>query len=314
MFVHADILRMAKTEERRDLMRWFAARSIFFASVDEEALADGLALVQQCRHEDARFLVSLFPHGPPKNLREAADVFLAQQSDARCLCWAARFCGQAEGENAEGELLRRSAERGNAWGQYSFYLWGAGKKRDLESVQRAADQGEPEALATLGSHYWHGMHMAADKERAKLLWREAALLGHGWAQFYYAEECRDNPVERFVWLRRLAVSGFKVAQNELLSVVSEELTRFDQGCSGRVLFEIGAAFSGISNWSGQSKVAGYANRAVNLHDQWCASARRAVLCWLWLARDRNIVRDIRLLIADLIWQERAAWSEMEDAK
>ncbi len=50
-------------------------------------------------------------------------------------------------------------------------------------------------------------------------------------------------------------------------------------------------------------------RAMSLYLRWNEEAKRAVLCWLWLARDKNVVKDIRLLIADLIWEERAAWSE-----
>ncbi len=59
--VHADILKMAKTQEKREAIKWFHARGVFFA---ERELTNGLALARQSEHPDARFLASLFP-GPP---------------------------------------------------------------------------------------------------------------------------------------------------------------------------------------------------------------------------------------------------------
>ncbi len=30
------------------------------------------------------------------------------------------------------------------------------------------------------------------------------------------------------------------------------------------------------------------------------------MCWLWVARQLAVAKDVRLMIADLIWYERAA--------
>lgn len=49
---------------------------------------EGFALARESEHDDARFLVSLFPHGAPATRAEAAAVFLARCDDVRCLCWA----------------------------------------------------------------------------------------------------------------------------------------------------------------------------------------------------------------------------------
>lgn len=48
---------------------------------------------------------------------------------------------------------------------------------------------------------------------------------------------------------------------------------------------------------------------MRLYTQWLSGAKMGVLCWLWLSKGTGVARDIRLLIADLIWDERAAWSE-----
>ncbi len=73
--------------------------------------AEAVALIKQCEHEVARFLLSLIPaSGLPPLRSEVASLF--DREDARCCCWAALF-----GKAPKDELLRRSAEGGYAMGQ-----------------------------------------------------------------------------------------------------------------------------------------------------------------------------------------------------
>ena len=72
--VHADVLKMAKTKEQREAIKWFHARRVFFES---KLFTNGLALARESEHPDARFLVSLFPGAPPVTHKEACAVFLA---------------------------------------------------------------------------------------------------------------------------------------------------------------------------------------------------------------------------------------------
>jgi hypothetical protein len=60
--IHADMLRMAKTKEKQEAIKWYHARRVFFNRSDM-SLADGLRLARESQHEDARSLVSLFPGG-----------------------------------------------------------------------------------------------------------------------------------------------------------------------------------------------------------------------------------------------------------
>jgi hypothetical protein len=76
--VHADVLEMAKTEEKREAIKWLYARRVFLYGRDD-FFVEGLALARQCKHVDARLLVSLFLDGAPATKEEAAAVFLAQQ-------------------------------------------------------------------------------------------------------------------------------------------------------------------------------------------------------------------------------------------
>ncbi len=72
--------RWPKTEEKRELIKWIHARRIFF---DRHEFGSGLALARECRHPDARLLVSLFPDGAPATGEQAARVFLVKEDDAR---------------------------------------------------------------------------------------------------------------------------------------------------------------------------------------------------------------------------------------
>lgn len=65
-------------------------------------------------------------------------------------------------------------------------------------------------------------------------------------------------------------------------------------------------------WSeGASVAAG--ERAINMYEMWCGQARTGVLCWLWACKQLCVVKDIRLAIANLVWDERMAWSEKSAA-
>ncbi len=311
MKVHAEILRMARTREKRERIKWIHAQGVFF-SRDTFSLECGLMLANQCDHEDARFFVTLFPNGPPGRPEQAADVFLTRTDDARCLCWAA-----ASGAQPKHNLLHRSAEGGCAWAQAMLAkLLGEGRER-LAWTEKAAAQGEPSAMALLAGVLWDGLDdvVGEDKKRALQLWREAAELGERSAFVHVAiRGCDNDSVEQCVWLRRAAVwAGNGMAQRRLLQSAGEQLRRYDEeGESGRKVFEIGAAVALVRVWSLESREPGdkpLAQRAGRLYQQWSGETKRAIACWLWLARHLGVARDIRVTVANLVWDERAVWSD-----
>ncbi len=301
MKVHADILKMCKTQEKRERIKWFHARRVFFEAF---SLAHGLALARQCEHEDALFLASLFSVWAPATKEQAAVVFRSHSDDVRCLCWAA-LCGVASSE-----LLRRSAQGGYAWGQAIYGGRGVDSSEHFMWLEKAVAQDEPEAMWLIARRLCSVGEDMCDQPNAARLLREAAELGHPWAQYVFAEKCfpRDS-VERFAWLRRAATQSGYIGLPELRSSVVEQLLWYDEGASGRVVFEIGSAFAGLQTMRKIVVTAPAAERAVQLYEQWCGEAKQAVLCWLWLSRTKGVVHDIRLLIADRVWEEKAAWSE-----
>ncbi len=305
MKVHADVLRMAKTKEKRERIKWFHARTVFFGEHGVGRADEGLALARECDHEDARFLLSLFPDDAPKTSEEVVARFLEKNEDARCLCWAAMA-----GNRNTTSLLAKSAQLGYAWAQANW-LWRA--PGSLELLEKAVAQGECKAFFSLGLRLWFGDDAVQDQVRGGALLREAAALGHAEAQYQMAMTCcKRDTLERVQWLRRAAIQGHHYAYNSLLcEAPAANLGR--GGLAGRIAFEIGAALATVEK--GGQKSSQKANQAkevvqlILLFDQSCNQARRAVIWWMCYARKEGVAKDIRVLIADLIWDERAAWCE-----
>ncbi len=307
--MHADVLRMAKTKEQREAIKWFHARRVFF---NKRSFSDGLELARQSEHTDSRFLVSFFPNAAPATSEEVLAVFMGRQDDPRCLCWAGVFL---KGETEE-QLYRRSAEGGYAWGQvlWARYLFTA---EMLGVVEKAVAQGEPDALrqraqcAWEGKDAWGGNVGGEDKQRAQELWRQGAELGDSQCQLSYGNRCcAEKSLAGLEWMRRAAVQDDGEA---VLVLADAALSQWANLISGRVLFEIGSAVAAMRNgnswkWLNQDRQAA-CERAASFCMRCNGEAKRAVLCWLWLARAENLMKDVRLLIANLIWKERAAWSE-----
>ncbi len=310
MEVHADILAMCKAsdKDKRDRIKWAHAREVFFDR-QPTALADGWRLLRQCDHEDAVFLMSLFPNGVPASRAEAMDVFLAARhpadgdEDMRCVCWAA-VCGA----ETKAELLSRAAEAGHGWAQVLYAFYCKGVKR-IEWWEKAAAQGERGAMLSLVSP---ATFTSSVKESDMLL--EAAMLGSARAQFLLARTLDADSVECFQWLRRAAIQCDKGVPEPLqliMTSVHAQLKLFDKSGNGRCVFEIGAAL-----WAVRSRSAmvflpdkrADCEMAMELYDSWCFAASQSVLCWLWYARNEGIIKDVRMMIARLVWDCKAEWS------
>ncbi len=150
-----------------------------------------------------------------------------------------------------------------------------------------------------------------DLRRGERLCYEGVLLGDPLAQADLATHMSESfPGEQSVWMRRSAIQEGGVGLFRLAASVVEQLKCYDEGGIGRAVFEIGFGFDTVKDWRKvawkPSEVTG-GERCVGLYRHWCEEAKRAVLCWLWVAKQLVVSKDVRLLIADLIWDERAAW-------
>ncbi len=317
MRVHADILKLAKTREQREAIKWFHARSIFFGRSSKDAVSEGFSLIRQCDHQDARFVLSLFPGDGPGSESQAQAVFLAQKDEPRCLCWAAS--AGAEGTHW---LWKRSAELGYAWGQAIY----GGRCEDRNEVvawlEKAVAQGEVSAMNALAEQLVQGASWDPDVEcnyrsNARELWRQGALLGDAVCQMCVANIYETTSVEHAVWARRSAIQGLWMGMEGVCRMAKDAIKLYNSGeVEGRRVFEIGAALEWSDKWFDACRrnwvVA--CRESITLFKQWRGEAEVAVLCWIWLARQLGVAKDIRLLIASLIWDEKAAWSEKKKTK
>jgi hypothetical protein len=48
-------------------------------------------------------------------------------------------------------------------------------------------------------------------------------------------------------------------------------------------------------------------RAVGLHDEWCDNAKQAIESWGLIGRRLGVMRDVRMMIARMVWEERCVW-------
>ncbi len=85
-----------------------------------------------------------------------------------------------------------------------------------------------------------------------------------------------------------------------------------------MVFELGAVFKtaqlNVKCETIYGKIASMAmlkaaQACVKLHDEWCERAMVAIECWIGVARQLGVVKDLRLLIARMLWKERALWGK-----
>ncbi len=190
----------------------------------------------------------------------------------------------------------------------------AGHVKNAEWLQKAAAQGEPVAMFYLAHSLLDGTQSAEMKQKAERLLRDAAELGHVFAQEDLAIDfCEERSPEWFAWMRRSFLQQEAAITNTWPKRGANAVELYDnQPVSGRSVFEFGSGLSSSVLWrerSGTSDLYELGARALELFEKWCNHARRAVQCWLWLSKQLGMGKDIRLVIADLIWDERAVWSD-----
>jgi hypothetical protein len=277
-------------------------------------MALGLSLAAECNHPDAKWLVKLFAAtGPPRNEDEAKEIFLAQGSDPRALSFAGLV-----GCIIDKQCLLIAASMGCAQAQAWMSLFAYERSR-VAFAEQAAAQNEPAGLAVVAECCWDGDGCDQDVVRALALWQRAAELGDVAAAFHVGDKkYGENCPERYLWWGIAANGGYYNAPLELVASASGQVRLYDENQSnGPVVFAIGHALKDQIHMGCRTVYGRRIHRddffenakyAVDLYRQWISSCKLAVRCWIWTARQRGVVRDIRILIAKLLWADQAAWS------
>jgi hypothetical protein len=277
-----------------------------------------LRLARQCKHPDAVWLASLFADdgGEPLSKERVLRVLREQGEDCR-----ARFLEWECDPDRETGMLRRAAATGYAPALAALSRVTLGEEA-VAFAEEAASKGHRGGKRRLAELLWTGYGCKKDLPRALSLLKEAAELGDAVGQQQYGERGFGvGDWERFLWFGRASIKGNRTAANDLVKETVRELKWCEapenrEKESGRILFEMGAALSGHLNMEDklafgvpvEPKTLFSLQRVVALHRNWCEEAKRAVRCWIWIAMRHGVVKDIRILIARQLWQERWRYS------
>jgi hypothetical protein len=307
------VLKMNAEGLRAEQIKWWDALDAIGGSAWAEADVEaGVGMARDCQHPDAQWLTSLclaFVGVTRANVRE---VMLRQGDDPRAL-YIAWLLGDRNGVT----LLERSARMGYAPAQARM----CERRTDVEAfllAQQAASHGDRHGAFSLGRCYLNGVGCAIDMPRAVEMMRVAAELGYVAAQYWYGRVAfRKRDWERFVWWGKAALRRFLPVS--FCTEVQRLLPSFKEQKMGRVLHAVAHALRAGIDVAG-SRVFGEAlslellgdmRRVVRLHDAMLVRARQAILCWSAASRRLGMVKDIRIVIAKMAWEEPWRWGDKE---
>jgi hypothetical protein len=300
--------------------KWYCVVEKLAWDGKKQDIMEALRLASECEEEDAKWLVSLFPaSGAPMSPKEAMEVFMEQASkgDARAIFFAACVCSCSR--PGDEQLVRRAAEAGYALAQGRMAQRTGGREK-YDWAEKAAAQGDWDGTEALASCFWNGWGCEEDECKALALYKDVAELGSASASFSYGLLAfGENDLERYQWWKHAAAQGIWSVLPNLADAAVNHMKRIDMGHTvpGRIVFEIGSCCKVFVNARGNISVCNYigidndtaVRRVMTLHDKWSDEAETAIRCWIWVARQENVAKDMRSLICKMLWMDRSAWSE-----
>jgi hypothetical protein len=265
-----------------------------------------LDLVAACQHPDARWLTEACA-GKDVNTREDVKrVFSALgQNDARALCFAWLF-----GDQEDLTSLHRAAELGFAFAQ----AWMFGRTRldeKFKLAQLAATQGERDGLFWLGWCFRDGEDGDEDLDMAKENFLLASELGYVNGMLWLGDLLDEFDPQRWRWWGQTAALGFSW---DFLSHFVNQFELFDSGSrSAAAMFAIGRALQGHVNEEARTifnreyefdSLIGPAKQATAFYEAQIKATKDAMHAWTLVGIKLKVVKDVRKLIAKLIWDSR----------
>lgn len=287
-------------------LEWYKIRDMLLQqNLVSRNIPLALELAASCHHPDARWLAEACAGKCVQTVEDAKDVFLAfgQNGDARALCFS--WCLMDERERVDLFALQRSAELGFAFAQ-SLMAERSERGNCLRFAELAAGQGERDGF------FWLGCCLCKQKEleQARESFLRACELGHVWAMFQMGKWFEQ---ERWRWWGRAAALGYTAS---FLSGFARDVKLFLSGSgSAAAVYAIGQALHGhvdedAKTIFGESfefrRHIGSATLALAFFKQ-IRACRAAVDTWILVGIRWKVVKDIRKVIAKLIWDSRQEW-------
>jgi hypothetical protein len=109
----------------------------------------------------------------------------------------------------------------------------------------------------------------------------------------------------YLWYARAESRGFGV--RNICDTILQLLPFFEEDRLGRIL-HIVAPMVRKQRPNGESVKGRKLQRILALHEAMPANTRRAIDCWSIVGRRRGVVKDIRVMIAKMAWEEPWQWS------
>ncbi len=288
----------------------YKIRDLFFGDNNvSQDIPHALVLAAACEHPEARWLTSLFVGKDEISREQAREVFLGLgESDARALCFAWRLGGEYGDDDLT--LLHRSAELVFPYAQ-ACLAWQTTGEKCLKLAQLAAARGEREGFYWLGMCFHFGRGCKTDVEMAKQNYLVATKLGHVGSMDFLGRLYGESDPQRWRWWGVAA----RLGSNSFLNEFAKKVAKFHSGAgrSAAVFFQIGQALKGnvddvekkiFNNDFDFASWIGPANQAISFYDAQIKACRAAIQTWTLYARKLGVVRDIRILIGKMIWEER----------
>jgi TPR repeat protein len=287
------------------LLEWYKIRDLFFGgNFVSQNIPLALLLATSCAHPDARWLVEACAGKDVKTREEAKEVFSSfpGQEDARLLCF-----GWLLGDWNDLSPLRRSAELGFAFAQALL----SEREEKFKWAHRAAAQDERDGLFCLGRLLLFGDGCEMDVLKAKKNFLRASELGNVWAMDRFGRLLVESDPQRWRWWGRAAAARY--AWN-FLSDFARQVALFNSGHGNvAVVFAIGNALRGYVDEEGRTIFAHdeefdsrihQAKQAIAFYEAQIKATKDAIIAWNLVGIHFKIVKDIRKLIAKLVWDSR----------
>jgi tetratricopeptide (TPR) repeat protein len=300
--------------DKAELIKWFDVldKLTDWRPLDIDSV---LQMARECQHPDAQWLAALFPagtHVTPEGMRE---VMLQQGDDPRALYFASRLVRRDVG------LLRRATEGGFARAQADLAALTENTAEKLRLLEKASEQNDREGLFQLGELVYR---VDKDVDRAiELYWRAAELDQHD-AQFEYGDMAfGERDWERFHWWSKAADGG--VCEGTLCCHIADFLPCFERGECGRILGIAAPVIKkNLEEWKEGDLFLMLMTEDVldiedlecvlELHAEMLRRARGAIDCWSMAGRRCGVVKDMRMMIAKMLWAEAWRWGDSENVE
>jgi TPR repeat protein len=308
---------MSDKGDKAEQIMWWDVLDVL-EQQEERHVDKALQMARECRHPDAQWLASLFPAGVAVTRRRMMQVMKEQGEDPRALhvTW---LLGDDDVE--ANELLERASAKGYAPAQAELSSALGGCPRSFELAQLSAAQGSRRGMGQLGWCLRYGAGCAKDANRAMELFRAAAELGDRDAQVSFVHLAfGPRDWRKFHWWSLAVARGAWQASfvNDSLSLIAG----FEVGELGRILHIVAPVLRANRNVAEQEVFGKHHSegtwrmllRVLELHQAMLDRARCAIACWSMAGCRRGLVKDMRVMVAKMLWKEPWQWSKESDGE